>query len=269
MPGRDVFISYSSKGDPIARLARERLEQAGDNCWFAPRDIPTGEFFAGQIIQTLRESRFVLLFFSEHSNASVQVVREINFAVKQRFPIFVVRLGQTDLSNDFECASAQPTAPQVPFKEPMPTRKPTPPRLAVILLAALALLILFALDSFASHQSHPQPQPTQTPTPEPTASSVSAGTISPTPPTASNEKQASVACERAYAAYDKGNYQLAVDGYSEAIRLKPDYPEAFYNRGIAYDDLQEYEKAIADYSEAIRLKPVCHRRSENRINPTL
>ena len=102
MPGRDVFIGYASKDEVIARLACERLEQAGYNCWCAPRDIPPGEFFAGQIIQALRESRFVLLFFSEHSNASEQVVREINFAVKQRLPIFVVRLGQTDLSNDLE-----------------------------------------------------------------------------------------------------------------------------------------------------------------------
>jgi TIR domain len=84
MTGRDIFISYSSKDEAIARLACERLEQTGYSCWFAPRDIPAGEFFAGQIIQALRESRFVLLFFSEHSNASAQVVREINFAVSQR-----------------------------------------------------------------------------------------------------------------------------------------------------------------------------------------
>ena len=81
MTGRDIFISYSSKDEAIAWHACERLEQAGYSCWFAPRDIPPGEFFAGQIIQALRESRFVLLFFSEASNASAQVVREINFAV--------------------------------------------------------------------------------------------------------------------------------------------------------------------------------------------
>jgi serine/threonine protein kinase/tetratricopeptide (TPR) repeat protein len=102
MPGRDIFISYSSKDDAIARLGCERLEQAGYSCWFAPRDIPPGEFYAGQIIQALRESRFVLLFFSEHSNASLQVVREINFAVSQRLPLLVIRLDSTDLNNDFE-----------------------------------------------------------------------------------------------------------------------------------------------------------------------
>ena len=102
MGGRDIFISYSTKDDAIARLACERLEQAGYSCWFAPRDIPPGEFYAGQIIQALRESRFVLLFFSEDSNASAQVVREINFAVSQRLPMLVVRLDSTPLNNDFE-----------------------------------------------------------------------------------------------------------------------------------------------------------------------
>ena len=102
MLGRDIFLSYSAKDDAIVRLALEKLEAAGHRCWFAPRDIPPGELYAGQIIQALRESRFVVLFFSVHSNASEQVVREINFAVGQRLPMLVVRLDQTALSNDFE-----------------------------------------------------------------------------------------------------------------------------------------------------------------------
>src|SRR6201993_2717457 len=102
MPGRDIFLSYSSKDETVVGLALEKLEAAGHRCWFAPRDIPPGEFYAGQIIQALRESRFVLLFFSVHSNASEQVVREINFAVSHRLPMLVVRLDQTALSNHFE-----------------------------------------------------------------------------------------------------------------------------------------------------------------------
>ena len=103
MPDRDIFLSYSTKDEAVARLALEKLEAAGHRCWFAPRDIPPGEFYAGKIIQALRASRFVLLFFSIHSNASEQIVREINFAVSQRLPMLVIRLDQTALSNDFEC----------------------------------------------------------------------------------------------------------------------------------------------------------------------
>jgi hypothetical protein len=54
MPRRDIFISYSWNDDALVQLACERLEQTGYSCWFAPRDIPPSEFFAGQIIQALK-----------------------------------------------------------------------------------------------------------------------------------------------------------------------------------------------------------------------
>jgi tetratricopeptide (TPR) repeat protein len=43
--------------------------------------------------------------------------------------------------------------------------------------------------------------------------------------------------------------------YTEAIRLKPDYPYAFNNRGVARKDKGDVEGALNDYTDAIRLKP--------------
>src|SRR5580704_1934195 len=43
--------------------------------------------------------------------------------------------------------------------------------------------------------------------------------------------------------------------YSKAIRLRPDYADAFYNRGISRKAKGDLEGALEDYSEAIRLKP--------------
>ena len=43
--------------------------------------------------------------------------------------------------------------------------------------------------------------------------------------------------------------------YTEAIRLKPDYAEAFNNRGNARQDKGDLDGALADYNEALRLKP--------------
>src|SRR6202008_504128 len=54
---------------------------------------------------------------------------------------------------------------------------------------------------------------------------------------------------------DAKQYDKAIADYTEAIRLKPDYADAHYNRGNAYYYLQQYDKAVADYSEVIRLKP--------------
>ena len=43
--------------------------------------------------------------------------------------------------------------------------------------------------------------------------------------------------------------------YSQAIRLKPDYADAFYNRGRAHHDKDDLKAATRDYSKAIRLQP--------------
>lgn len=40
-----------------------------------------------------------------------------------------------------------------------------------------------------------------------------------------------------------------------ALRLKPDYAEAYYNRGTAKTLIGEYKAAIPDFDEAIRLHP--------------
>ena len=43
--------------------------------------------------------------------------------------------------------------------------------------------------------------------------------------------------------------------YSEAIRLKPDFSDAFCLRGIARKDIGNLEDALVDYEQAIRLDP--------------
>jgi len=50
-------------------------------------------------------------------------------------------------------------------------------------------------------------------------------------------------------------YQLALDDYNKAILLKPDKAVFFSNRGNVYKDLDKYQLAIEDYNQAIRLKP--------------
>lgn len=51
------------------------------------------------------------------------------------------------------------------------------------------------------------------------------------------------------------DFPKAIEYLDEAIQLKPDYAEAFNNRGIAYFELGQYQRANEDYNEAIRLKP--------------
>ena len=50
-------------------------------------------------------------------------------------------------------------------------------------------------------------------------------------------------------------YRRAIQDYDTAIRLKLDYAKAYYNRGNVYTKLGQYQRAIQDYDTAIRLKP--------------
>jgi tetratricopeptide (TPR) repeat protein len=59
---------------------------------------------------------------------------------------------------------------------------------------------------------------------------------------------------------NNGKYQLAIDNYSECLKLEPNYGEyngfLIYNlRGFSYYQLADYKKAIADFSTSIELKP--------------
>ena len=51
------------------------------------------------------------------------------------------------------------------------------------------------------------------------------------------------------------NHDRAIADYGEAIKLKPDYEEAYFWRGTIYSLEATYDRAIADYDRAIRLKP--------------
>ena len=54
---------------------------------------------------------------------------------------------------------------------------------------------------------------------------------------------------------DQGKLDEAIANYQQALRLKPDYAEAYNNLGNALKDQGKLEEAIASYQQALRLKP--------------
>jgi predicted TPR repeat methyltransferase len=54
---------------------------------------------------------------------------------------------------------------------------------------------------------------------------------------------------------NKGDLDAAIDSYKQAIKIKPDDAEAYYNMGIALKDKGELDAAIDSYKQAIKIKP--------------
>jgi len=88
----EVFISYASPNKAAADAVCAGLEQRSIRCWIAPRDIVPGVPWAESIIDAIEGSRVMLLLFSEASNKSVQVQREVERAVHKDVPLVPVRI---------------------------------------------------------------------------------------------------------------------------------------------------------------------------------
>lgn len=67
---------------------------------------------------------------------------------------------------------------------------------------------------------------------------------------------AEVYCHRAFANIALEKYDAAVPDCDKVIALKPDFVKDAYNiRGILRSELGQHDEALADYTEAIRIKP--------------
>ena len=94
----DVFISYSKKDKAVADAICARLEQDGVRCWYAPRDIAPGADWAASIIEAIEKTKIMVLVFTDFANASRQVLREINNAVRCGAIIVPFRLTRSEPS---------------------------------------------------------------------------------------------------------------------------------------------------------------------------
>jgi tetratricopeptide (TPR) repeat protein len=66
-----------------------------------------------------------------------------------------------------------------------------------------------------------------------------------------------------YASYNLGviylvnlkKYQLALEHFTEALKIDPDYVEAYYGRGVTYHALGDEKQAMDSYQQCLRINP--------------
>jgi hypothetical protein len=98
----DVFISHSTNNRPVANAVCAALERIAIRCWIAPRDVMPGRPYSGEITRAIQQSRAFVLIFSEQSNNSGQVLREVQLAANSRLHIIQFRIDPVVPSDDLE-----------------------------------------------------------------------------------------------------------------------------------------------------------------------
>ncbi|MEB3193321.1 MAG: tetratricopeptide repeat protein, partial [Snowella sp.] len=70
--------------------------------------------------------------------------------------------------------------------------------------------------------------------------------------------------EQALILHVNRDYEEAISSYDQALKIKPDDHEAWYNRGVALRQLGRLEEAITSYDNALEIKPDKHEAWYNR-----
>jgi hypothetical protein len=169
----DVFISHSSNNRTIANAVCAALESAGIRCWLAPRDVLPGRSYSGEITRAIQQSRAFVLIFSEHSNNSEQVLREVQLAANSRLHIVQFRIDPISPSDDLEYYLSGPhwlDAVTPPLEDHLEQLKSS-------------MKALLALPRTAGGDT-PDPAASPQPSPPPPAPYVSPATTPPPPPMA-------------------------------------------------------------------------------------
>jgi len=98
----NVFISHSSADAEQAGKVCTLLEEAGHQCFIAPRDIHTGKEYAEELILGIERSDVLVLMLSNRSNRSPHVLREIEHAASRSIPIVVYKMEEVTLTKSME-----------------------------------------------------------------------------------------------------------------------------------------------------------------------
>ena len=76
--------------------------------------------------------------------------------------------------------------------------------------------------------------------------------------------------QQAQLAFEAGDYQPAVAGFTRLIDNRPNsplMPQALQKRGVAYANLQQQDKAVADFQRVLRRLPAQRGRRAGHLQP--
>lgn len=96
-----VFISYATADRKEALAVCKAIERRGTSCWISSRDVKPGENYQEAIVRTIRNSRAMVLVFSDAANNSDEIKKELSLASKHHVPLMALRIEDVEPSDAF------------------------------------------------------------------------------------------------------------------------------------------------------------------------
>ena len=88
----DIFISYSSQDNDVAKALRAYLEAEGYSCWMAPDDVKGPRTYPEQIMSAIEACRAMVILVSQAANDSGHVANEVSAAFDAHKAILPIRV---------------------------------------------------------------------------------------------------------------------------------------------------------------------------------
>ena len=95
---KKVFISHSKEDKFTADIICTALETEGIGCWIAPRDIPYGNDWAGDITKAIEKCELFVFLLSKSSNKSRQCPKEISLADSADKSMICIKIDNSEMS---------------------------------------------------------------------------------------------------------------------------------------------------------------------------
>lgn len=116
-----VFISYSQKDKDVADGLCEMLKENGIEYWIDKEGIYSSSNYKELIVDAIDVSKAVIFISSVNSNASINVIREIGYAVNMNKPILPLMLDDTPYAKSIRLDISD--IDQIDFKNPIASSK--------------------------------------------------------------------------------------------------------------------------------------------------
>jgi TIR domain len=96
-----IFITYSSKDQKVARTICTALENRGLACWISFRNVKPGENYQEQIVKAIRTAKIMVLVFTANANNSNEIKKELALASQHNLIVIPVRIEDVTPSEAF------------------------------------------------------------------------------------------------------------------------------------------------------------------------